>query len=87
MHTGDTVLTVAEDFGVPPERLRRWNKLKGNELRKGRLLTVYKPLAPGEPDKTPIRKRAKKTGHSPAKPKTGTAAASNAKKPATASTP
>src|SRR5262249_53190 len=56
-HTGDTVLTVAEDFGVPPERLRRWNRLKGNELRKGRLLTVYKPLAPGEPDKAPPHKR------------------------------
>jgi len=27
-HTGDTVLTVSEDFGVPPDRLRRWNGLK-----------------------------------------------------------
>ena len=52
-HTGDTVLTVAEDFGVPPDRLRRWNGLKGNGLRKGRLLVIYKPLAPGEPDKAP----------------------------------
>src|SRR5262249_2292241 len=33
-HTGDTVMSVAEDFGVPPDRLRRWNGLKGNELRK-----------------------------------------------------
>jgi membrane-bound lytic murein transglycosylase D len=87
VHTGDTVLTVAEDFGVLPERLRRWNKLKGNELRRGRLLTVYKPLAPGEPDKAPPHKRTKKTAHPSAKSKTSTAAASNTKKTTTASTP
>src|SRR5437016_1062554 len=27
---GDTVLSVADDFGVPPEKLRQWNRLKGN---------------------------------------------------------
>ena len=59
VHTGDTVLSVAEDFGVPPERLRRWNRLKGNELRHGRILVVYKPLAPGEKDRAPIRRRKK----------------------------
>src|SRR5713226_3457928 len=41
---GDTVLSVADDFGVPPEKLRQWNRLKGNELRKGRLLYIYRPL-------------------------------------------
>ncbi len=61
-HTGDTVLTVAEDFGVPPEKLRRWNRLKGNDLRRGRVLLVYKPLGPGEADKAPKRrKRTHKT--------------------------
>jgi membrane-bound lytic murein transglycosylase D len=61
-HTGDTVLTVAEDFGVPPEKLRRWNRLKGNDLRRGRVLIVYKPLGPGEVDKAPRRrKRTHKT--------------------------
>src|SRR5882724_5485889 len=58
-HTGDTVLTVAEDFGVAPDRLRRWNKLKGNDLRHGRILTIYKPLAPGEGDPAPVRKSKK----------------------------
>jgi membrane-bound lytic murein transglycosylase D len=56
-HTGDTVLTVAEDFGVPPDRLRRWNRLKGNDLRRGKVLIVYKPLAPGEADKSSARRR------------------------------
>jgi membrane-bound lytic murein transglycosylase D len=73
-HTGDTVLTVAEDFGVPPDRLRRWNGLKGNELRRGRILVIYKPLAPGEPDKAPPRSRKKSAKATP-KPKSGTAAA------------
>jgi membrane-bound lytic murein transglycosylase D len=45
---GDTVLSVADDFGVPPEKLRRWNRLKGNDLRRGRSLVIYKPLYPGQ---------------------------------------
>ena len=72
-HTGDTVLTVAEDFGVPPDRLRRWNGLKTNSLRHGRVLIVYKPLAPGEADKAPARRR-KKTAHATTKPKSTAAA-------------
>src|SRR5256885_8498015 len=44
---GDTVLSVADDFGVPPERLRRWNRLKGNELRGHRSIVIYRPVAEG----------------------------------------
>jgi membrane-bound lytic murein transglycosylase D len=49
---GDTVLSVADDFGVPPEKVRKWNHLKGNSLRAGRGLLIYKPVAGGrvEPD-------------------------------------
>ncbi|HTK95613.1 MAG TPA: LysM peptidoglycan-binding domain-containing protein [Terriglobales bacterium] len=43
---GDTVLSVADDFGVPAERLRKWNHLRGNDLRKGRTLLIYKPVDP-----------------------------------------
>src|SRR4051812_30302375 len=43
---GDTVLSVADDFGVPAEKLRKWNHLRGNDLRKGRLLLIYKPVDP-----------------------------------------
>jgi membrane-bound lytic murein transglycosylase D len=53
-HSGDTVQSVAEDFGVPADRLRRWNRLKGNELRRGRVVLVYKPLGPGDPDRRPV---------------------------------
>jgi membrane-bound lytic murein transglycosylase D len=40
---GDTVLSVADDFGVPAEKVRQWNRLKGNALRPGRSLTIFKP--------------------------------------------
>ena len=62
-HAGDTVLSIAEDFGVPAERLRRWNRLKGNDLRRGRVLVVYKPLAPGEADRAPHRTSRKPAHH------------------------
>jgi membrane-bound lytic murein transglycosylase D len=45
---GDTVLSVADDFGVPPSRLRKWNRLKGNELRPGRVLSIYRPVGESE---------------------------------------
>jgi membrane-bound lytic murein transglycosylase D len=45
---GDTVLSVADDFGVPVERLRKWNRLKGNTLKTGRVLLIHKPLAEAE---------------------------------------
>lgn len=52
---GDTVLSVADDFGVPPEQLRRWNRLKGNQLRRGRLLVIYKPVAHGKVEQVAAR--------------------------------
>ena len=41
---GDTILSVADDFGVPAARLRRWNGLKGDRLRAGARLRIYKPV-------------------------------------------
>ncbi len=48
---GDTVLSVADDFGVPAEKVRQWNHLKGNALRSGRSLTIFKPSSSGAPVK------------------------------------
>jgi membrane-bound lytic murein transglycosylase D len=87
VHTGDTVLTVAEDFGVPPERIRKWNRLKGNGLRRGRLLTIYKPLSPGEPDKAPVHRRRKKTTHSAATIKSNSPTTADGKGALSARTP
>jgi membrane-bound lytic murein transglycosylase D len=42
---GDTVLSVADGFGVPATKLRQWNHLSGNSLHVGRALTIYRPTA------------------------------------------
>jgi membrane-bound lytic murein transglycosylase D len=55
---GDTVLSVADDFGVPPDRLRRWNGLKGNNLAVGRRLVIYPPAAGGTAAPAAPRPRA-----------------------------
>jgi membrane-bound lytic murein transglycosylase D len=58
---GDTVLSVADDFGVPADRLRRWNRLKGNTLRAGRTLYIYKPVSAEESTPAPIKKKKSAT--------------------------
>ena len=47
-HRGDTVISVADEFGVPPEKVRHWNHLTGNEIRKGKVLMIYRPLLNSE---------------------------------------
>jgi membrane-bound lytic murein transglycosylase D len=47
---GDTVQTVADNFGVPPSMVRRWNHLKGDGLRGRRVLYVHLPVAPDATD-------------------------------------
>ncbi|HZU41334.1 MAG TPA: LysM peptidoglycan-binding domain-containing protein [Terriglobales bacterium] len=44
---GDTVASVADDFGVRPELLRKWNHLSGNTIRAGRVLRVHLPASNG----------------------------------------
>lgn len=41
---GDTVVSVAEHFGVPEEKLRTWNHVQGDKLASGQLLKVYLPV-------------------------------------------
>jgi membrane-bound lytic murein transglycosylase D len=41
---GDTLVTVADRFGVRVEDLRRWNHLSSNSVRPGRTLTVSEPV-------------------------------------------
>lgn len=43
---GDTVATVAENFGVPPQMVRRWNRIKGDSLRGRRVVYVHLPVSP-----------------------------------------
>lgn len=44
---GDTLYSVADDFEVPVEKLRRWNHLRGSTLSPGRSLVIYRPVAAG----------------------------------------
>jgi membrane-bound lytic murein transglycosylase D len=44
---GDTVESVAENFGVPSKMIRVWNRLKGNSLAGRRILLVHLPVTPG----------------------------------------
>ncbi len=72
---GDTVESVAANFGVPAERIRHWNQMRGNSLKAGRSLRVYLPVAPsGELSARAASARSKR-GHSKSQP-----AASVAKK-------
>ncbi|HEY4962071.1 MAG TPA: LysM peptidoglycan-binding domain-containing protein [Terriglobales bacterium] len=44
---GDTVGSIADDYEVPVDKLRKWNHLHGNTVAVGRTLVIYKPLAGG----------------------------------------
>ena len=46
VHKGDTVETVAENLGVSPQMLRRWNGLQGNSLSGRRILLLHLPVTP-----------------------------------------
>jgi membrane-bound lytic murein transglycosylase D len=54
---GDTLVMVADRFGVSVEQLRHWNHLSSNTAKPGRVLTIAEPvkLAPG------MRTRSRKT--------------------------
>jgi peptidoglycan lytic transglycosylase D len=47
---GDTVTSVADNFGVPAQMVRRWNHLKGDSLRGRRVVYVHLPVSPGTRD-------------------------------------
>jgi membrane-bound lytic murein transglycosylase D len=42
---GDTLASVANDFNLPPDMIRRWNRLKGNTLTPGRVLVIHRTAA------------------------------------------
>jgi membrane-bound lytic murein transglycosylase D len=50
VHKGDTVQSVADNFGVPPAMVRRWNHLKGESVQGRRVLYVHLPVTPNGGD-------------------------------------
>ncbi len=41
---GDTIVTLADRFGVTTSQLRRWNGMRGNRIPVGRLIYVSEPV-------------------------------------------
>jgi membrane-bound lytic murein transglycosylase D len=56
---GDTVESVAENFGVSPKMVRTWNRLRGNSLAGRRVLLVHLPVTPGAREMELASKRSR----------------------------
>jgi len=57
---GDTVSSVAENFGVPPQMVRRWNRIKGDSLRGRRVLYVRLPVSPSAAETRQVAAKSKR---------------------------
>jgi membrane-bound lytic murein transglycosylase D len=79
VHKGDTVESVAENFGVSSQQLRRWNGIRGNSLAGRRVLALHLPISPSAHDAEVASSRTRKKSTAP---KTETA---STKPPATKS--
>jgi membrane-bound lytic murein transglycosylase D len=44
VHRDDTLITIADQFRVTVEQLRRWNHLRGSSIRTGRKIYVAEPV-------------------------------------------
>jgi membrane-bound lytic murein transglycosylase D len=72
---GDTVQKVADNFGVPPAMVRRWNHLKGDSLKGRSLVYVHLPVTPTA-SALEIAKAHSKSKHKKAVPSASQEAAS-----------
>jgi len=46
VRSGDTVESVADNFGISAQMLRRWNGIHGDSLRGRRVLALHLPISP-----------------------------------------
>jgi membrane-bound lytic murein transglycosylase D len=60
---GDTVESVAENFGVSAKMLRGWNRLKGSSLAGKKVLFLHLPVAPGSAGTQVASSRSHKSAH------------------------
>lgn len=70
---GDSLVTVADRFGVTLAQLRRWNHLRGNAIAPGRSLYVAEPAhvyARSRRRGTHTRRKSSRASHKPAKKRT-----------------
>jgi peptidoglycan lytic transglycosylase D len=70
---GDTVQSVADNFGVPPAMVRRWNHLKGDSLRGRTVVYVRLPVTPSAARTETAAAKTSKSKHSKAVQASGTA--------------
>jgi membrane-bound lytic murein transglycosylase D len=70
VHRGDTVESVAENFGVSVQQLRRWNGIRGNSLAGRRVLALHLPISPSihDTESASSRSKTKKTETASTKP-------------------
>jgi len=70
VHAGDTVQTVADNYGVSPLMIRRWNGLRGNSLSGRRIVALHLPVTPSAHDAEVASARTGKSKHSAKAPQT-----------------
>ncbi len=64
VRNGDTVQSVADNFGVPATMVRRWNRLKGDSLHGHRVVYVHLPVSPSaSAGEVASKSKASKTLH------------------------
>ena len=66
VHAGDSIESVAENFGVSPQMLRRWNGIHGDSLRGRRVLALHLPVSPSVHDAEVASSRTKSKRAKPA---------------------
>jgi len=81
VHKGDTVQTVADNFGIPPAMVRKWNHLKGNSLAGRRIVYVHLPITPNAAKDEFASAPSRPSTPSKSKKKNTVVSASTAKKP------
>ena len=59
---GDTLQKVADNLGIAPATIRRWNRLKGDSLAGRRVLYVHLPVSPGAAQEAQAAK-SKRSSH------------------------
>lgn len=61
---GDTVQRVADNLGITPTVIRRWNRLKGDSLAGRRVLYVHLPISPGAASASrSVSSKSKRSSH------------------------
>ena len=62
VHAGDTVETVAENFGVSPQMVRRWNGIHGSSLHGRKVLALHLPVSPAAHEEVASARSTRSSG-------------------------